>query len=675
MIIRYYNGYIGYEELKELTKITKDGTTAFHLIEAAKQIGFKAMGVQCTLDNINSENIVLPCIANVIMNNSYRHFVVIYEINYKKGYLVIGDPSNKVIKMSFDIFKSIFSGVLIILYPEQVLPIKGENKISILMLWNILKLHTPLLFQIIIMSSLVAIFSIVSSFYVETMINGINETNSISYLFFLFLIFTVIYLMKIISNFLRDKILVLLTQKLDLILTMDTFKKVLLLPYNYYRNRTTGDIISRIQDLTSIKGIIGQFLVTIAVDLPLSLIAFAVLYIINNQLCGIVIIMAGLYFLIMIIFQSMFEHCINKEQQSRANTNSYMVEAISGFESVKGLKMESKILDNFEKKYVKYLKLTSHHQELYITQSMLKELVYYLGFLVITLIGSWYVIDNKMSLGSLLTFHSLLFYFLDPIQSMINLNHEWKEVKNALRRVLEMQIKNNNSTGFLDISMTGDIEFRNVNYSFNDRDKVLNNISFTIKQNEKLMIVGRSGGGKSTLLKLLMKYYAVPRDNIFINNIDINDYLDSKNVYYINQQETLFTGSILQNIVGNSDVDNETVLGIAKICAVNDIVKNSSLGFNELVEENGFNFSGGERQRIILARALINPFNILIIDEGTNQIDIDLERKILKAIFKKFHDKTIIVISHRLDNLDLFNHMIEIENGKLVKDVKYNEKN
>ena len=226
----------------------------------------------------------------------------------------------------------------------------------------------------------------------------------------------------------------------------------------------------------------------------------------------------------------------------------------------------------------------------------------------------------------------------------------------------------NKESGIVNKFSTGDIKFNNVKFSFNDRDYIIKNIDFNIKKNSKVMIVGKSGSGKSTLFKLLMKYYNTTNNKIFINNIDINNYSKEvlrNNILYLNQNEILFSDTLYNNLIfDNSNSSN--LLEISKMCYVDKLVDNN-LGFNMLIEENGFNLSGGEKQRIMLARALLKKFEILIIDEGLNQIDIDLERKILKNIFKKFKNKTIIVISHRLDNLDLFDNLIEIEKGVVVK--------
>ena len=186
------------------------------------------------------------------------------------------------------------------------------------------------------------------------------------------------------------------------------------------------------------------------------------------------------------------------------------------------------------------------------------------------------------------------------------------------------------------------------------------------------MIIGDSGSGKSTLMKLMLRYYKCNRNQIMLDNIDINDNsVESikKDIVYLSQNETLFTDTLYNNIDLENTNNYEKFMELAKMCYVDEIVKDKNVGYNFLLEENGFNLSGGERQRIILARALMRDFKILIVDEGLNQVDISLERKILKNILSKYNDKTIIFISHRMENMDLFNRLIEFSNHKIKKDV------
>lgn len=662
MIIKYYGGYVKKSKLIEMTKTNKNGTTAFHLKEALINLGFDAKGVSCTLDDINKDNIILPCIANVIIDKSYKHFIVIYEINFKKKYLIIGDPADKIKKLSYTDFNNIFNNVILIFFPLKKLLIDKDIS-QTKFIFNLLKAHKTILLNIFILSLFITIFSILTSFYTEYMINGINYYSK-NHLLFIFYIFFSIYILKIITDFIRNKLLSFLNQKIDLVLTLDIFNKIIKLPYSYYKNKSTGDIVSKINDLDNVREMISKVSLSLFVDLPLTIISLIILYLINSTLFMIGFIIVILYFVIIILFRGVFNDYIKKIQIKKSESTSYMIETISGFETIKGTHIEKDVINKFEKKYVNLLKDIFNYQNIYFLQNLFKEIINDIGFVLIIFIGCILVINNKLQIGTLLTFSSLLFYFLEPIKNIINLDNLIKESKNSLKRVLELVSIEKNNDGIIDKFTNNDIEFKNLDFSFNDRDYVLKNINLTIKKGEKVMVVGESGSGKSTLFKLLTRFYKVPNNKIFINDIDINNYkleTINNNILYLGQNEILFNDTLYNNLIFSSS--NSSILNdITNMCYVNEVM-DSNLGFNMLIEEHGFNLSGGEKERIVLARTLLKNFNILIIDEGLSQVDVNMERRILKNIFNKFKDETIIVISHRLDNLDLFNKLVKIEKG------------
>ena len=669
MIIKYYKGFINKNTLLEMTKTNKDGTTMYHLNDTLLKLGFDSKGVKCNLEDITKENIILPSIANVTINNSYKHFVVIYEINSKKKYLIIADPNNKIIKMKFEEFKKIFNNSLLIFYPIKKIPIE-KNLSLIKFMINLIKIHKKPLTNIFILSIFITLFSIITSFYTEYMINALN-TLSKHNLLIIFYIFFLINVLKLITDYVRNKSLLYINQKLDLSLTIDTFNKIIELPYHYYHDRTTGDVLARINDLEKIRELISKVALSLFIDLPLTIVSLIILYIINSTLFIIGLIILILYFVIIILFKQSLTDSINNIKIKQSEINSCMIESVSGFETIKGINIENSIEEKFEMKYVKFLKEIFNYQNLYFIQDFLKELINNIGFIVITLIGCLLVVEDKMTLGALFTFTSLLVYFLEPIKNIITLDNIVKDAKESLKRILNIITYDTNKNGIINEFKNGDIEFKNLDFTFNDRDYILKNINLKIKKNSKVMVVGESGSGKSTLFKLLKKYYSVKNNKVFINNIGINNYdkkVLNENIMYLSQNEILFNDTLYNNLIFD-DSDSSKLLEITKMCYVDQFMDNN-LGFNMLIEENGFNLSGGEKQRIMLARALLKNFEILIIDEGLNQVDINLERKILKNIFKKYKDKTIIVVSHRLDNLDLFDNLIRIEKGVVVDEAK-----
>lgn len=656
------------ENIRNLLKLNTQGTTAFHIVEGAKKIGFEAKGVKCNIEDMNEDNMVLPCIANVIINKTYKHFIVIYKIDFIKKRLLIADPSNKLMYISFDIFSSIFSGVLILLYPIDELPIENTKNLKLDLFLNIVKSHPILIKQISILSIFITIFSILCSFFLENICNSISIYGSKDVVIVILLLFIILSSIKCLTKFFREKVLLLLNEKIDLKLTLDTYNKVLLLPYKDYRSKTTGDIITRLIDVGVIKNTCSKIFLTLLIDLPLSLVATFFLLLINTQLFIISLVILILYVLVMLMFKDYFDESYTKLKKDNINVTSYMIESVNNFETVKGLKIFKDMYYQFEKRFVSMLRKKYSYESAFCLQQFLKELISECGLFLVYGMGALLVIKGDLSFSSLLTFGTLISYFFEPVQSIVNLEKDIRELDLVLKRQLDLSKKDD--IGITDNIMKGDINICNLNYSYNEEIDILRNVNLKIKNGEKVVITGSSGCGKSTLVKILMKYYSVEREKITINNIDINDYNDSKGINYISQNENLYTDSLYNNITLYEKCSINKFIEICKMCNIDEIISKNRLGYNLLIEENGFNLSGGEKERIILARTLIRNFNILIIDEGLSQLDVNMERKILKNIFEKFKNKTIIVISHRLENIDLYNRRIYMKDGIVIDDAK-----
>lgn len=672
MIIKYYKGYIPYEKLAELLRVSKNGITAFHIVEGAKKIGFDCKGLKTNLDNLKT--IVMPCIAHVIINKSYNHYIVIYEINYKNKYLLIADPSDKIKKISFEEFINIWDNIIITFLPIKKIPIIYNNKHCFNILVNLFNINKFIFVKILLLSLVITLLSVLSSYSFKFMIDSLVEKDAKNLLLIIFLSFIIIELFKNIFNYIRNRLLIFLSSKIDWFLTTDIFNKIILLPYHYYRNHTTGDITSRISDLKIVKDTISKIIVNVITLIPLIIASSIFLCKISKQLFLVALIMMLMYILIIIIFKSKYDKLILKLQDESATTNSYLVESISGFETIKSLSIENEINQQLNNKYFNLTSTSLYLEKLINLQNTIKDFINNIGILIIIFIGSNLVINNNLSIGSLVAFNSLICYFLEPIKSILEINIDLKQATNSFNRINEI-ITDEQGKGKINKKLIGNIFYQNLSYSYNDITNVLSNINLKINNQEKVLIIGESGSGKSTLVKMLLQFHEVKRNSIFIDDIDINDYSKEclkDNICYISQNELLFTDTIYNNIKLNRDISDEKITNITQNYYIDDIYKNNNLGIHTLIEENGFNLSGGERQRIILGRSLVRDFNVLIIDEGLNQVDVSLERKILKNIMKNYKDKTIIVISHRLENMDLFERVIKFKNNGIEEELVRN---
>ena len=656
MIVRYYKGNLSIERLRDLTRTNKNGTSAYNLVNASNQIGFDAHGIKCELSDFN--NIVLPCICHVVMDNSYKHFVVVYEVNFEKGYLVVADPALCIKKISFDDFNKIWSGVVITMYPVASIPYNKDVRISEFIFKNIVKYKSELII-LSLLSFIIICLKVFSSFYFKFIIDGINVSKN--YLKSLFFVFLLLSGTKNIINYLRNRFLIILNSKLDFSLTLDAFRRIISLPYSYYHNRTSGEIISKINDLGNSRDVISKICVCLFIDLPIVIISSIFLIKMSFPLFLITFIIFVLYLFLSFIYNKIYTKYIYDIKNKKEQINSFMFESINGFETVKGINIEGKIIDKFNRKYTSLLNKIYLLQGHINTQGILKDLVNDIGNILIIFIGSLLVFDNKFDIGSLVTYTSMVVYFLEPIRNIIDLDFSFKESRESISRVISLY-ENYSDKGVLNFK-NGLIEIKNLSFTFDDKKDVLSNINLVINKGDKILFYGASGSGKSTLLKLLMHYYNVPRGCIFISGNDINDYRTSslrKNISYVSQNEILFNDSLINNLkfYGND------VVSISKCFKFNEIMDND-LGFNMMIEENGFNLSGGQRQRVVLARTFMKQAPIILIDEGLSQIDDSLEREILTNVFDKY-DSTIIIVSHRLSNTDLYDRVIHFVDGEIV---------
>ena len=666
-IIRYYGGNISINKLVELTNTTKIGTHFYNLREASILLGLESKAYK--VDNINVlKELKMPFICQFI-NNNYEHFVVIYAVSKDK--VVLMDPAVGKRILTKDEVSKLWTGYVMIFSPYKRLPLYKEEKYLNKIIIDTIKNNKSIVLNILLLSIIFTIMSCVYAFYGQVIIDNIIKTST-SNLIIVTFIFGVVILIKCISNFFRNQLLIYLTQKIDCSIFLNTFTKILLLPYNYYKNKTTGEVISRINDLAMVKDLLSKIILTVFLDVIISLVCGVLLFNINRTMFMLSVIIILEYLVIYFFFKPLVKKYTNIFQDNNALINSKLVEDIGGFETIKNLNVESIMNEQMEKLYVSSLNDVFIYDCLSNWEVFIKDISTLIGTLLISYVGYRYVINNTLSIGLVITFLSLLPYFIDPLKNLIDLAKDSFYAVNSITRINNLlDIEEEKLDYKTNIEIKGSINVSNLSFSYNNCDNVLNNVNLNIKEGSKVLILGHSGSGKSTILKLLYKYYKVNRGMIYINNIDINDYSlrdIRSNIVYISQDDILFTDTIRNNITLNRIVDDNDFIEICSLTFVDEIVKNLFLAYDTKLEENGVNLSSGQRQRIILARALLKKSDIILIDEGLNAIDINLERKILKNIFSKYFDRTIIIISHRVENMDLYDKVLKVENGYIKED-------
>lgn len=668
-IIKTYGGGVSKEYLRELTKTTKEGTTAFHLLEAGRKLGFSTNALKG--DVLDLDKRLLPCVAHVVVDRKYQHFVVVMDINKRKGVITISDPAKGIIKYKLEEYNKISTNQYLIFIPNKKIPNLKKNREVLNNIFDIIIKYKHVFISIFIFSLVYTLVSIITAFNFQIIIDHVLTYSSKNNLNLIIFIFIFLYILKSIIDLTRNNLLVFINHTLDNNLIMNIYNHIISLPYLFYKNRTTGEIISRINDLSDVKESISRLFMTFFVDLILIIFVFFTLYSINPNLTLIGIVMVIMYLIVIKIFNNFFKYYINKNQEDAAIVNSYLIESINNVDTIKSLGLEKIAFNKLHYKYNSYLNSSYKFQKLFNLENFVKDIINYIGLTFIIFVGTIFVLEEKMSLGELITYNSMIIYFLEPIKNIIEMELIVKKSKVSIDRVTELyEVEKEDveiDKKYNGNKINGNIKINNLDYSYNGRKKIFSEVNLQIDSGQRIMIYGNSGSGKSTIGKILMKFLDIERDKVFIDGKDINDYniIDiRREICYVGQNENLFSDTIYNNIVLDREIDYDKFLKIVNIAKVSDIVKKNVLSYEMLLEENGFNISGGEKQRIILARSLLKDSSIYVLDEALNQVDVEKEREILKNVFDYLKDKTVIYISHRFDNSDMFDNKINMEKIK-----------
>ncbi len=664
-IIRFYGGDVSKEYLREITNTTKDGVSFYQLIEASKLLGLDAIGMNGDITKIQENN--LPCIAHIIVNKNYKHFVVIYKIDNKKKLVTLMDPAKGKKVISFSEFNLLSSGNFIFFTKVKNLPILKKRNIIFKQVNKFIKKYRLILLLLILLIINYFVLNIIISFYFKYILTFSINYNITDNIYFISSIILVLYILSSVINLIKNKITNKLFLIFDSILTTNTFKQILLLPYLFYKNRTSGEVLARIRDLNIVKNYLIKVFLSIF-DF-ISIIIFSVLiFSINKYFAVIIIFFSIVLLIIMFLFNKRKTILIKRIKSVEDLVNSHLIEAVTSVETIKGSHLEKRYIDTFLLKYNSLLDRQLKYINLVEIMDFIKTNVHSILIVALYSIGGIYIIKGTMNISSIIILQSFLQYYYDSFQNIISIINDYSEYKIVKERVEELfLIKEESFVGnyfYLSYKLLGNIEISNLNYKISSKN-IFSNLDINIKYGEHLLISGESGCGKSTLMKMIMRYIEVPYGIIKIDGIDINHYhLENirKNITYVTSSEYLFTDTIRNNIILNNNILEEEFLKICKICMVDEICSS----YEDLIEENGFNFSSGERQRIILARSLVRNSNIYIFDEALGQIDITKEKKILTSIFDYLKGKTVIVISHRFNNKKLFDRVVKLSEGRII---------
>lgn len=672
-VSKYYKLELSIMKIREIIGTDAHGTTVHGLVEGARTLGYEVNPIRITFEALKEE-FTLPAIAHVVTEEGMAHFVVVYK--KKQGELYISDPAKGLITQTYAEFEKIFSGVLILLVPTSAFEQMKIKKQTMFDLFKVLMLpQKKLLLLVIIMSFVLSIIGILSSLFSKILFDEIIPYQLRNTLFIYILIFGTISFVQMFLEAFRQHVLLFLSRKVDIPILMGYYKHILNLPMKFFATRKVGDILARFQDAMTIKDIFTTVSISLAMDILLSLITGIVLFNINMQLFGILILMVVINIGLIYVFKKPYKKINQEQMEAGSRLNSQLIESLKNIRSVKAHGDESEQIELLEKRFVHSLEIGYQEGVLKNIQGVVSGGIGTIGNLVFMSVGALAIMNGQLTIGTLIVFQTLSGYFTGPINNLVSLQLTFQEAQiamNRLREIMEVETEKDMGEELIQgVDLDGDIVFDNITFKYGSRPPVIKNLNLTIKQGEKLAIVGESGVGKSTLVKLLLRFQDVNEGKITLNGYDIKDinhhYL-RKSIGYVPQQIELFSGKVIENIqLGNRKATYEDVVAASKKAGSHQFIERMQGRYFSYIEEDGGNLSGGERQRIGIARALLAKPDIYIFDEATSNLDSFSEEKVHKTMFKSTKNKTTLIIAHRLSTIVQADKIIVMDKGTIIE--------
>ena len=671
-ISSHYNLKIPIARVRQMAHTDKRGTNVLGLIKGAEALGFDAKGVRGAADAL--PNIPLPAIAHVVVNNNLHHFVVIYKVTDK--FVHVMDPGpGKMEKYSMDDWEKIWTGVLVLMQPNTDFVARDEKTSVMQRFWTLINPHKSILFEALFGAIIYTILGLSTSIYIEKVTDYVlvdgntNLLNLMSIIMILLLLFQV-YIGSI------QKLFVLRTgQKIDAQLILGYYKHLLKLPQRFFDTMKVGEITSRIGDAVKIRAFVNDASISLFVNIFIVFFSFALMYSYYWKLALIITLIIPLYLGIYFLMNYLNKKIERKLMENAAELESQLVESLNAVRTIKQFGVEDFANFKTETRFTKLLKSVYSSGKNSIFSGSSTEFLSRLFTIILLWSGSYFVIDQEITPGELLSFYALIGYFTGPFTSIVGMNKTIQNAMIASDRLFEiMDLEREAVENKMDITPEdlGDISLENIDFSYGTRTDVFEDLSLTFKKGQVSAIVGESGSGKTTLISLLQNLYPIKAGKIRMGEYDVNQISPRSLrdlVAVVPQKVDLFSGNVIDNIaLGDYEPDIKKVISISQKLGITEFIQKLPNGFETHLGENGAMLSGGQRQRIAIARALYKDPEILVLDEATASLDTISEQMVqgtLKSL--KNQGKTLIIIAHRLSTVAFADEIFVLEKGKLIE--------
>ena len=664
MILAYHGSHNDIVSLRRRHPVSSAGLTLDNLVDIADANGLVSRPVKVELDALKHLN--LPCVLHWNMS----HFVVLKKVTSKHA--IVHDPGQGVRQVSLTEFSQSFTGVALELFPGESFVKKAAIDVfSIRQLWQQISGLKRNLSKVFVLSLFLQFFTLLTPYYLQVGIDRIIPTHDSSLLIVLALAFGLVLAFQQIATLLRSFVIFHVSSLFSIQVSGNLFKHLLSLPLSFFERRDVGDIVTRFDSLNRIRDFLTSSFITLIIDALMAVTILAAMLYYHAGITTLVLFFVAIYAAVRVIAFKRFRQLNEQEIRDRAKERSNFIENIQGIQTIMGFDAQPRASSqwmNLNSEYVNSNLKVKKTKEWY---KLINGLNFGIENILVIYLFVLAVIDTEATIGMLVAYLAYKRIFITRTSSLIDKLMEFKMLRLHLERVSDIAL-----TEPVRETMTpkapkfkGNIELKDITYQYDEfADPIFSNINLQIERGDYVAITGLSGSGKSTLVKILLGLLEPNEGSVRVDGVDIRKYGAKhyrEHVASVMQDDRLYAGSILDNITFfDGKPDMQRAIECAQMAHAHRMILNKPMGYNSLLSHQGGGLSGGEKQRILLARALYKQPTILLMDEATSNLDLRVERSISEAICRL--DITRIVVAHRPQTIQKANSVFRLTPEGLV---------
>lgn len=648
--------------------------TVEELISIIRHHDFKAKRKNISVEEI-AQGYPLPAII-VKKDNTYS---VLLKVNKeKKRLLIFKIEEGQTTDISYEELEQITDNQFIVLSHKLI---NSQIKFGFKWFFNEIVSYKQVISEVMLGSFIVQLFGLVTPVFTQVILDKVIVHRSLITLDVLAFAFVTVMFFELLLNFSRKYIFLHTACKIDAKLGAKLFKHLFALPFTYFETRKVGNIITRVRELDQIREFITSKSVSVILDLFFSFVFIIMMFLYSPLLTFIVIGFVFVIALLYVLITPELRARLESKFQMGAQSNSYLVESVTGIQTVKSLAIEGAMQKKWEDYLAGYINSSFKLSNMSNIAGALSGLLQKAMTISILYFGVKLVIANKLTIGQLIAFQMFSNQFFAPVLRLVNLWNEFQQCLLGVDRlgdILNNPIELQSSQSITLPQIQGAVKFDNICFKYTPNSPyVINNFNFFVKPGMSVGIVGRSGSGKSTITKLIQRLYIPNEGSAYIDGVDIRQMNPNwlrYNIGIVLQENYLFAGTIRENIsLPKPDAPIEMVIRAAQMAGAHEFISELPEGYDTLVGERGATLSGGQRQRVAIARALITDPRIFIMDEATSALDYESERVILSNMSRITKGRTTFIIAHRLSAVRNCDVIIVLDKGRIIEAGNHND--